>query len=163
MSSLEDVRNEFIRIYEDILSKRGLSPILGRILAVFFLEGKELSQQEISTLSGYSISSVSRALDQLIQMGVLYKQKDPRFLRLYQYRININLQEMVSSSLDTIILNNTKSLVEVNNLAEKIHSINQESETEEGVRIEHTLTNFGESMKNLIEILKEVKEKLREH
>ena len=161
MSSIQDVKNEFIRIYEDILRKRGLSPILGRILAIFLLEGRDLSQQEVSMLSSYSLSSVSRALDQLVQMGALYKNKDPRALRQHVYHIDVNLQEMVSSSLDAVIQNNMKSLEEVNKLAKNIHVINQRTETEEGARIEKTLSDFGNSMSVLLEVLKKVKDEFR--
>jgi len=121
-------------------------------------EGRELSQQEVSTLSGYSLSSVSRALDQLIQMGAVYKQKDPRALRSYMYHINVGLKEMVASSLDTIIFNSSKSLEEVSSLTSKLHSINQRSRTEEGESIERILSSFGDSMKDLIGVLKRVKE-----
>lgn len=161
MSSLEDIKNEFKHIYEDFLSKRGFPPILGRIIAVFYIEGRELSQHEISMLTGYSISSVSRALEQLIQMGALYKRKDPRSLRQYVYYVNIDLSEMIFNGLDVYVLNLSRSLAEIRDLVQEITAYNQESETEEGARIERALSNFERSMAYFLDVLKEFTEKLR--
>ncbi|MFX0153435.1 MAG: hypothetical protein ACFE9Q_02810 [Candidatus Hodarchaeota archaeon] len=46
-------------------------------MATFFLEGRELNQKELSDLTGYSVLSISRAVDQMAKMGILQKHKNP--------------------------------------------------------------------------------------
>ena len=48
MSSIQEVRDGFIRVYEDIMRAKGLPTIMGRIMAVLLLEGRELNHKEIS-------------------------------------------------------------------------------------------------------------------
>jgi len=76
MKSLQEIKAEFVQIYEDMLRAKGLPTIFGRIMATLLLEGRELSHKEISNLTGYSISSVSRTLDQMVRMGIVHKHKD---------------------------------------------------------------------------------------
>lgn len=75
MNSINQFKREFLRIYEQIAQRRGLSPILGRIMGVFFLEENELNQKELSEKTDYSISSISRALEQMIRLGIVTKHK----------------------------------------------------------------------------------------
>lgn len=76
MNSVDDIKTDFMRIYEGLGVGKGWAPIYGRIMASFFLEGRELSQKELSNLTGYSIPSVSRALESLVRMGQLEKYKN---------------------------------------------------------------------------------------
>ena len=76
MNSIQEIRAGFIRIYEDIVRAKGLPTIMGRILAVLLLEGRELDHKEISSLTGYSMASVNRTLNQLVNFGMVHKHKD---------------------------------------------------------------------------------------
>lgn len=161
MSSLEEIKTEFIRLYEDIFIRRGLTPIFGRIVAVFLLEGRDLSQQEISDLTGYSISSVSRALDQMIQMGALKKHKDTRFLRQFVYRMNLDLRNMVADSLEVVVRNTTVSIEEVKKLIRKMDALKHEGEEKAEInRIKTILKDNEEYLESLVEILKDVLKKM---
>lgn len=95
MSSFSVVRAEFLRIYEGIAIRRGLPGIFGRIMATFFLEGRELSQKELSSLTGYSVSSVSRTLHQMVQMSIV--QEHMSLSREY------NVYSMKASYIDITI------------------------------------------------------------
>lgn len=163
MSSLRDIKTGFLRLYEDIFRRRGLPPIFGRIVAVFLLEGRELSQQEISEYTNYSISSVNRALDQMVQRGFLTKHKDARFLRQFVYKMNSDLKEMVAGSLEVVVRNSAVSIEEIRILILKIDALkNQREETAEKNHIKTILENNEIYLNSLVEILKNVIEKIRE-
>jgi DNA-binding transcriptional regulator GbsR (MarR family) len=102
MSSLQEIKAEFIRIYEDMLHAKGLPTIFGRIMAVLLLEGRELSHKEISNLTGYSISSVSRTLDQMVRMGAVQKHKDAS-LKHFVFHMGADFPEMFANGAETMV------------------------------------------------------------
>lgn len=161
MSSLEEVRTEFIRIYENVAFKRGLPTILGRIMAVFFLEGRELSQKEVSDLTGYSISSVSRTLDQMVRMGLIHKHKDPSH-RHFVYHMNIDYHDLAISGLDTWIRQAEASQEEMRNLRMRIEALKLKGEeATEAKRLRSMLKNIEEKVESLLNIIKNNVEELK--
>jgi len=100
MKSLQEIKAEFVQIYEDMLRAKGLPTIFGRIMATLLLEGRELSHKEISNLTGYSISSVSRTLDQMVRMGIVHKHKDVS-LKHFVFHVSGDFPEMIASGMET--------------------------------------------------------------
>jgi len=102
MDSLEEIKTEFIQIYEDMLRAKGLPTIFGRIMATLLLETRNLSHKEISNLTGYSISSVSRTLEQMVRMGIVHKHKDAS-LKHFVFHVSVDFPEMTASSMETML------------------------------------------------------------
>jgi len=102
MDSLGEIKAEFIQIYEDMLRAKGLPTIFGRIMATLLLETRNLSHKEISNLTGYSISSVSRTLEQMIRMGIVHKHKDAS-LKHFVFHVSVDFPEMTASSMETML------------------------------------------------------------
>ena len=100
MKSLQEIKAEFVQIYEDMLRAKGLPTIFGRIMATLLLEGRELSHKELSNLTGYSISSVSRTLDQMVRMGIVHKHKDAA-LKHFVFHVSGDFPEMIASGMET--------------------------------------------------------------
>ncbi|MFB0558870.1 MAG: MarR family transcriptional regulator [Candidatus Bathyarchaeia archaeon] len=154
MSALEDVKAEFIRYYEDVSNKRGLPTLFGRIMGVFFLEGRELTQKEISDLTGYSISSVSRTLDQMVRMGLVQRHKDPS-IGSFAYRMSINYLDLAVHGLGTWIRQAEESLQNLRNIRQKMSSIKiEEGEEAEFDRIYRMLRDIEEKGEIIIKIIK---------
>ncbi len=155
-SSLQEIKDEFVRMYEDFAHARGLPRIIGRIMAVFLLEGRELNHKEISDLTGYSISSVSRTLDQMVQMGIVHKHKDVS-LKHFVYHVNIDLGELVVSSLERQIRLYEERLKEVEHLTQKLITLKSKKEGQAEInRLQGMLKNFSKTMKRMQDLMKKI-------
>jgi DNA-binding transcriptional regulator GbsR (MarR family) len=146
MSSLQEIREGFIRIYEDIVRAKGLPTIMGRILAVLLLEGRELDHKEISSLTGYSIASVNRTLNQLVNFGMVHKHKDAQ-KKCYVFHMNIDFLEIFADSLEKMVKVYGKQRDELAILLQKVDEA--ESDKKEQAEINHlrvTLENFDKML-----------------
>ena len=75
MKNLEEIRNQFSRIVERSVEQRGFKTCHGRILAYLLISNQPSTQQEIVEGTGYSISAISRTLDELENLGSINKFK----------------------------------------------------------------------------------------
>jgi DNA-binding transcriptional regulator GbsR (MarR family) len=147
MNSIQEIKTEFVQIYEDMLRAKGLPTIFGRIMANLLLEGRKLSHKEISKLTGYSISSVSRTLDQMIRMGIVHKHKDAS-RKHFVFHVSASFPEMVATSMVTILRVYRERRNEINKLVRKIKSLKlEEKENDELNRLQATLENVEETIK----------------
>ncbi len=163
MNSLEEIKAEFVRIYEDIVRAKGLPPIFGIIMAILLLEGRELSHKEISELTGYSISSVSRTLDQMVRMGIVHKHKDAS-LKHFVFRVSVDFSEIAASSFETMVKVYEVQRKEMKNLKRKASAL--KSKGKEQVEINRLQVMFKEIEKTMefIEgIMKNSIKELRSH
>lgn len=154
--SIKEVKDEFVQMYEDFVQTRGIPRIIGRVMAVFLLEGRELSHKEISNLTGYSISSVSRTLDQMIRMGVVHKHKDvPR--KQFVYHVKIDLRELIISAFEVQIRVYEERLKEVDNLTQKVNTLQSKEKGQVEInRLQGMLKNFSKTMKHMQNIYKKI-------
>ncbi len=93
MSEYHQIRTQFIQLLERITEERGFKPIHGRILACLFLSDQPRNQQSIAEWSGYSVSAVSRTLDQLMKIGSIRRYKEPGE-RSYRYQIGASMPSL---------------------------------------------------------------------
>lgn len=146
MSSLHKIKAEFVRIYEDIASAKGLPAVFGRIMAVLLLEGRELSHKEISDLTGYSVSSVSRTLNQMVRMGIVHRHKDVS-LKHFVFHVSIDLNEMFANSLETMLKIYEAQREEMQNLTRKVSALKSKAEKNAEVnRLQTMLSRFVKVM-----------------
>jgi len=146
MSSLQKIKAEFVRIYEDIASAKGLPAVFGRIMAVLLLEGRELSHKEISDLTGYSVSSVSRTLNQMVRMGIVHRHKDVS-LKHFVFHVSIDLNEMFANSLETMLKVYEAQREEMQNLTRKVSALKLKAEKNAEVnRLQALLSRFVKVM-----------------
>jgi DNA-binding transcriptional regulator GbsR (MarR family) len=142
MNSVQEIRAGFIRVYEDIVRAKGLPTIMGRILAVLLLEGRELDHKEISSLTGYSMASVNRTLNQLVNFGMVHKHKDA-IKKHYVFHMNIDFPGIFADSLEKIVKVYGTQRDEINELLQKLATL--EPEGEEQAEVDHlrlTLEKF---------------------
>jgi DNA-binding transcriptional regulator GbsR (MarR family) len=154
MDSLEEIKTDFVRIYEDIVSAKGLPAVFGRIMAVLLLEGRELSHKEISNLTGYSVSSVSRTLNQMVRMGIVHKHKDVS-LKHFVFHVSIDLNEMFTNTLETIVKVYETQRKEIKNLTRKVSALKLKTEKNAEVnRLQTMLSRFEKAMELSERIMK---------
>lgn len=160
MGTLKDIKAEFMRIYEGIAIRRGQSAILGRTMGAFFTEGRELSQKELSALTGYSVSSISRTLDQMAVLGIAQEYKNPS--REYSvYSMSVDFIYLVIAGLEAFIRSAEVSQKEVEALRKKMETMSfaKDEKAEANVlharlkKLEEGMALFAEiSMKNINEM-----------
>ncbi len=93
MSQLDQVREAFIQLMERITEQRGFTPIHGRILACLLLSHSPQTQRGIAKWTGYSVSAVSRTLEQMVAFGSVRRFKQPG-TRSYQYEMDASLPSL---------------------------------------------------------------------
>jgi len=163
MNSLEEIKAEFVRIYEDILRARGLPTIFGRIMATLLLEERELSHKEISNLTGYSISSVSRTLDQMIRMGIVRKHKDAS-LKHFVFHVIVDFPEMIASGMETMLRVYEAQREELKNLTPKLSALKSKGKQQAEInRLQVTLEKVAKTIEVAEGIMKNSIKELRSH
>jgi len=159
MNSLEEIKADFVRIYEDMVRAKGLPTIFGRIMATLLLEGRELSHKEISNLTGYSISSVSRTLDQMIRMGIVHKHKDAS-LKHFVFHACADFPEMIASGMETVLRVYEAQREEMKKLMRKVRSMKSDENAEIN-RLLATLENVEKTIEFAERVMKSTIEELR--
>jgi DNA-binding transcriptional regulator GbsR (MarR family) len=163
MNELHEIKAKFLQIYEDMLRAKGLPTIFGRIMATLLLEKRQLSHKEISNLTGYSISSVSRTLDQMVRMGIVHKHKDTS-LKHFVFHVTVDFPEMVASSMETMLRVYKEQRGEIKKLTQKTSSLKaKEKEKAELNRLQATLKNVEKTIEFAEEIIKNSIKELRSH
>jgi DNA-binding transcriptional regulator GbsR (MarR family) len=161
MNSLQEIKAGFIRIYEDIVRAKGLPTVMGRVLAVLLLEGRELDHKEISNLTGYSMASVNRTLNQLVNFGMLHKHKDP-LKKHFVFHTNVDFSELFADSLENMLRVYGTQRDEVNELTQKLNSLDaKENDQAEIKRVRDVLNEFDRVLEVAVEVLENMLKELR--
>jgi DNA-binding transcriptional regulator GbsR (MarR family) len=161
MNSLQEIKAGFIRIYEDIVRAKGLPTIMGRILAILLLEGRELDHKEISNLTGYSMASVNRTLNQLVSFGMLHKHKD-HLKKHFVFHASIDFSELFADSIEKLIRVYEMQRNEVNELTQKLDSLDaKENDQAEIKRVRELLNKFERVLVAATEALGNMLKELR--
>jgi DNA-binding transcriptional regulator GbsR (MarR family) len=148
-------------MYEDVAGRRGLPAILGRVMAVFFLEGRGLSQKEVSDLTGYSVSSVSRTLDQMVRMGLIHRHRDPSH-RHFVYHMDIDYYDLAISGLEAWIGQAEATREQLKSLRQKVSVFELKGEDKaEANRFHALLKNMGEKLDSLLHVIAKDVEELK--
>ena len=161
MTTIQEIRNEFIRIYEGLMTIRGLPIIFGRIIAVFLIEGKELTQEEIAKLTEYSISSVSRTLEQMIRAGIVRKTKDMNS-KQFIYSMHMNIMDIVIGSIIEGNRSSRRILEEIDDLRKQSKLVKEDEKTrKQKKRLEDKIEELESSLKEMVEITEKLVEELK--
>ncbi|NIR87689.1 helix-turn-helix domain-containing protein [Candidatus Bathyarchaeota archaeon] len=161
MNSLQEIKAEFVQIYEDMLRAKGLPTIFGRIMATLLLEDRELSHKELSNLTGYSISSVSRTLDQMVRMGVVQKHKDVS-LKHFVFHVDVDFPEMIASGMETMLRVYEAQRKEIKKLTRKVRSLKSKGKEKAEInRLQATLEKVEKTIEFVEGIMKNAVKELR--
>jgi DNA-binding transcriptional regulator GbsR (MarR family) len=161
MNSLQDIRAGFIRIYEDIMRAKGLPTIMGRIMAVLLFEDRELNHKEISSLTGYSMASTNRTLNQLVSMGMVHKHKDA-LRKHFVFHANVDFPELFADSIEKMVRVYETQRDEINNLIQKLNSLESEGKEQAEInRLRPMLKKFERVLEVAMEVLENMMKELR--
>jgi len=78
-------REEFIEFMAENVRINGLDNLSATVLSTLFLESTELSLEEISKKTGYSLSAVCTSANTLEHSGMVVRVKKPKTKKVYIY------------------------------------------------------------------------------
>ena len=134
---------------------------MGRILAILLLEERELDHKEISSLTGYSMASVNRTLNQLVSFGMLRKHKDP-LKKHFVFNSSVDFSELFADSLENMLRVYGTQRDEVNDLTQKLNSLDAKgNEQAEIKRVRDVLNEFDRVLEVAVEVLENMLKELR--
>lgn len=94
-------RELILGTFEALFKVRGMGDLHGRVFGAILLSVKEMTQDEISDFTGYSVPAVSSALDELVRVGLVNKHKRQDSRKNY-YSSKADLDEIMRLMLKTI-------------------------------------------------------------
>jgi DNA-binding transcriptional regulator GbsR (MarR family) len=94
-------REAILGTFEALFKARGLGAIHGRVFGAILLAVDPMTQDEIGEFTGYSVPAVSSAIDELVRVGLVSRQKRQDSRKNY-YFSRANLDEMMRMMLKTI-------------------------------------------------------------
>ena len=136
---------------------------MGRVMAVLLIEGRELNHKEISSLTGYSMASVNRTLNQLVNFRLVHKHKDP-VKKHYVFHSNVDFPELFVSSLEKMVTVYGAQRDEISDLLQKLNSLEtEEGRQDEANRLRTMLEKFDKILGVTMEVLVDMMKELRSH
>lgn len=160
MSNQEEVEREVISLWEDLAEARGFGRVLGRVLYNLMIEGRPLSQREIAEKTGYSVPTVSRALNTLVSLGTVRKIAMPGS-RLNLYRVEVRPQEVLSGGLMKWVSDAKTVYLRVSSILGELESV-KVKDHEKAERLSEFLTKISLSIPRMIEIIEKAIEEMRD-
>lgn len=109
-------REDFKELITQNLKAEGFDDIASKIISMLFIEPEEMSLEEISIETGYSLSAVSTAMKNLSQYHIVRRFKKPGSKKVFFF-LDKNLTSIGAQALrmkyDNIILPSKKELPEI--------------------------------------------------
>jgi DNA-binding transcriptional regulator GbsR (MarR family) len=158
-SDQESPKQEFTELITQNLKSEGFDEISSRIIGVLFIEPEEMSLEEISIETGYSLSAVSTAMKNLSQFHIVKRFKKPGSKKAFFF-IDKNLAAIGAQALrikyDNVILPSKKMLPGIIEKYEHVGSDKNASELEiitryyrQILKLESIVRNFLDEMENI--------------
>ena len=149
---------------EQLIEQRGFKSVHGRILTCLMLSNTAQSQNDIALWAKYSISTVSRALDQMVRLGSVRRFKQPG-VRTYVYEIGSSIADMIIGALESWLLIIEKMHQPIALMAKtakkiKISELN-EDEASERKRLSNLLVEMENTLIKVKPIFEESTQKLK--
>ncbi|SDF66767.1 DNA-binding transcriptional regulator GbsR, MarR family [Methanolobus vulcani] len=158
-SDPESPKQEFTELIVENLKSEGFDEISSRIVGVLFIEPEEMSLEEISIETGYSLSAVSTAMKNLSQFHIIKRFKKPGSKKAFFF-LDKNLAAIGAQALrmkyDNVILPSKKILPDIIEKYERDGSDKTASELEivtryyrQILKLESIVENFLDEMENI--------------
>jgi len=100
-SDIIQEREAILGTFEALFKARGLNSLHGRVFGSILLAVDPMTQDEISEFTGYSVPAVSSAIEELVRVGLVYRQKRQDSRKNF-YSSRANLDEIMRMVLSTI-------------------------------------------------------------
>ncbi len=131
---INKAKNEFIEHMVECSKIHGLDDISSRIMAILYIEPKEISLEEISIKTKYSLSATSTAMKFMERVGAVTRLKKPRSKKAYFYMEKDTLKmflDFLKKQQEKIVMPTIKKLPNIIKIYEK----ETENESKEELKI----------------------------
>jgi len=78
-------KEEFIEYIINLNKIKGLDDLSSKLVAILYVEPKEISLEELAKRTGYSLSAVSTYMKSIERMGIIKRTKKPKSKKIYFY------------------------------------------------------------------------------
>ncbi len=149
-------KEEYIKLLTEVSKGEGLDELTSRLMAILYLETKEISLEELAKRTGYSLSGVSTAMKFLQRLELAKKVKKPGSKKAYFYvqkDFMENFQEFFAKKASRSILSLKQNLP---NIIENYEKSNASSEELKIIKNQYKqILVFERVMKKILKILAE--------
>lgn len=76
-------KKDFIDLIAEVNRAKGLDGLTSNIIGIIFIEPKEVSLEELSKRTGYSLSAVSTSMKMLVASGFIKRKRMPKSKKVY--------------------------------------------------------------------------------
>ena len=82
---MQDIDQRFIELYEDIGRSQGLDSSLTKLFAIIYIEPEEISMNDLSKRTGYSLATISNKAKVLESMSIVRRVTKPGTKQVFLY------------------------------------------------------------------------------
>ncbi|MGD2072998.1 MAG: hypothetical protein PVG65_05875 [Candidatus Thorarchaeota archaeon] len=164
MPEFQELRKRFIQFMEQLVEQRGFKSVHGRILACLILSDTPQSQNDIAQWSQYSVSTVSRALEQMVRLGSVSRFKQPG-IRSYVYEVGRTIADLIIGALESWLLMIERTMQPIASMVQTAKKIDisklNDKEASEIRQLTRLLIEMESTLDKASPIFKETLQKLR--
>jgi len=164
ISALKTPKEEFIHLMAENCKVNGLDEISSEVIALIYAEPKEISLEELSKKTGYSLSAVCTATKLIERIGLIKRIRNPGSKKAYFYMekdMNVFSLDLMKRKYEKIIIPTKQKLPLI---IEKYKKEKSERSRQELGIIENYYKEIlvsEEIIKNIIEIVNKIRNKLK--
>ena len=152
MKDLNEIQNQFSRLLEASVEQRGFKTIHGRIIAYLLMSPCALTQQEIVDKTGYSVSAISRTLEELENLGSVSKFKEPGE-RSFRYETTTSIVDSLLNFVQKWLLTTKNIMNSIDKLVQEVQNIDQSTLKDSEIT---EINHFANKMNNIVESLNKI-------
>jgi DNA-binding transcriptional regulator GbsR (MarR family) len=76
-------KRDFIDLIAEVNRAKGLDELTSNVIGILFIEPAEVSLEQLSKRTGYSLSAVSTSMKMLVASGLIKRKRRPKSKKLY--------------------------------------------------------------------------------
>lgn len=157
MTKMDPIEKDFTELFVNMGKTYGMNDVAMKIIGLVYLSKEDISMDEISKKTGYSLATISNNCKILFNTGILNKIKKPGtkkiFLNMDKDLVKLNIKKM-EVALDYMI---KPMKLKVNSLLDKY---NQKNKTKEDKTKEKTVPK--KNTKEKIDLIKNYERQVEE-
>lgn len=150
----KSVKEEYIEFIYSIQKIKGLDDLSAKLIGNLYIATEELSLEELSKKTGYSLSAVSTSLKSMRKMGFVNKMRKPGSKRAYFY-----MEKDIVSKFRDILKERYKKIFSISK--KKLPKIIEKYESDKSKTSKHELLIVKNNYKQLLALEKVMSEFLK--
>jgi len=164
ISTLKSPREEFIELMTENCRVNGLDELSSELIAILYAEPGEISLEELSKRTHYSLSAVCTAAKLIERIGLIKRTRKPGSRKAYFYMekdLTVFSLDLMKKKYEKIIIPTKQNLPSI---IEKYKKEKSEKSRQELRIVENYYKEVlasEEIIKNIIEIVNKVRSKLK--